>query len=328
MPSATYSIPGFAAADLAPPAANRRKLPAKPTGVLLCPGSKSTAPISTTPNREAASRLILLHGNSSYGEAWFQQFEHFSDRFRVIAYDSVNHGHSSNSPRDAEEPDRADELGGFLAAMHIERPILAAGNSMGGNTLLRWATRHPSDARALIPSGMGVAPEGTPAMPAAAPRASDHETLFLPIGDSLTDGFKAAKPRMFERYLRIRSTATRLEALRHPRTPSARTRAERTSMAEKGRRHRLADAHRGRGMNGPVRGATASTSLVPASEYEVIAGAPHNVYYEAAAAYNARVDTFLARCYNRWPNAPTPPSAGAKLTAWKCFRLTAQARSA
>jgi pimeloyl-ACP methyl ester carboxylesterase len=75
--------------------------------------------------------LVLLHGNSSCGEAWFQQFAHFRDRFRVIAYDSVNHGHSSNSPRGEDEPDRADELEGVLAALGIERPILA-GNSMGG----------------------------------------------------------------------------------------------------------------------------------------------------------------------------------------------------
>src|SRR5215471_21609296 len=86
--------------------------------------------------------LVFLHGMSSCGEAWFQQFERFSDRFRCIAYDSINHGHSANSPRDAEEPDRADELEGFLAALGIERPILA-GNSMGGATLLRWAARHP-----------------------------------------------------------------------------------------------------------------------------------------------------------------------------------------
>ena len=44
--------------------------------------------------------LVLLHGNSSCCEAWFQQFAHFRDRYRVIAYDSINHGHSSNSPRD------------------------------------------------------------------------------------------------------------------------------------------------------------------------------------------------------------------------------------
>jgi pimeloyl-ACP methyl ester carboxylesterase len=162
----------------------------------------------------AAPPLVFLHGNSSCSEAWWQQFESFRDRFHVVAYDSVNHGHSSNSPRDDEEPDRADELEEFLSVLGLERPVLA-GNSMGGNTLIRWATRHPSKARGLIPSGSGVRPAGQ-AMPA--PREPlDSETLFLPIGDALTDGFKQAQPRMHERYLRIRSTATRLESLRHPR---------------------------------------------------------------------------------------------------------------
>src|SRR5215207_5084284 len=143
----------------------------------------------------AGQPLVFLHGNSSCGEACFQQFAAFRDRFRVIAYDSVNHGHSSNSPRDEDEPDRADELEGFLAALGIDRPVLA-GNSMGGNTIVRWAARHPDTALALIPSGSGVAEPGA-AMPAQAPPLGP-ETLFLPIGDSLTDGFKQQQPRMFE----------------------------------------------------------------------------------------------------------------------------------
>src|SRR5438874_12337901 len=131
--------------------------------------------------------VVFLHGMTSCGEAWFQQFEAFRHRFRVIGYDSVNHGHSSNSPRDEPEPDRADELEGFLSALGIERPILA-GNSMGGGTLLRWAARHPGYARALIPSGMGIMTG-----PAAAPdvRPLDADTLFLPVGDALTERFKS-----------------------------------------------------------------------------------------------------------------------------------------
>ena len=237
--------------------------------------------------------FVFLHGNSSCSEAWFQQFERFRDRFRCIAYDSVNHGHSSNSPRDADEPDRADELEGFLAALGIRRPILA-GNSMGGNTLLRWAARHPADALALIPSGMGVPVEG--AAPATLQQQPlNPETLFLPIGDSLTDGFKVRVPRMYERYLRIRSTATRIEAMRHPRRPSARTLAERSTLANSvgaitspmlivvGALDRLA----------PM--CERLHQLVPHSEYLSIAGAPHNVYYEAAVEYNAAVDAFLSK---------------------------------
>ena len=234
--------------------------------------------------------LLFLHGNSSCAEAWWQQFDAFSDRYRCIAYDSVNHGHSANSPRDEDEPDRADELEGFLAALGIERPILA-GNSMGANTLLRWATRHPNAARALIPSGMGVRP---PEDSSPAPRPPlDLETLFLPIGDSLTDGFKASRPEMYQRYLRIRSTATRLEALRHPRTPAAKTLDERAAMEARvpsiaspmlvvvGTLDRLLE---------PAR---RLDELVPQARLVEIEGAPHNVYYEAAEPYNEAVASFL-----------------------------------
>ena len=240
--------------------------------------------------------LVLLHGMSSCGEAWFQQLEAFRGRFRVIAYDSVNHGHSSNSPRDAEEPDRADELEGFLAALGIERPVLA-GNSMGANTLLRWAARHPAAAAALIPSGSGVGDGSSPApaLPAGARRALDAETLLLPIGDALTDGFKRDRPRMYERYLRIRSTATRIEALRHPR------RAASGAVADRGTLHERVGS-----ITSPMlvvvgsldRAVPRAENLhkrVPGSEFKVIEGAPHNVYYEAAAAYNEAVADFLAR---------------------------------
>jgi pimeloyl-ACP methyl ester carboxylesterase len=234
--------------------------------------------------------LVLLHGNSSCSEAWFQQFAAFRDRFRVIAYDSVNHGHSSNSPRDAEEPDRADELEGFLRALAIPRPVLA-GNSMGGSTILRWAARHPDSAAALIPSGSGV--RDTPAaLPDPAPL--DPDTLFLPTGDSFTQAFREQQPRMYERYLRIRSTATRIETLRHPR-PRASAAADVGTLAQRISAVRSPMLIVVGGLDRARPAAERLHELVSHSELKVIEGAPHNVYYEAAAAYNARVDGFLER---------------------------------
>jgi pimeloyl-ACP methyl ester carboxylesterase len=236
--------------------------------------------------------LVFLHGFTSCAEAWFQQFEHFCGRYRVIAYDSVNHGMSSNSPRDADEPDRADELEALLSALGIERPVLL-GNSMGGNTLLRWAARFPERAAALVPSGTGVGGDGQPR--AALREPIDPLTLLLPIGDSLTEGFAKREPRLYERYLRIRSTATSIENRRHPRKPSAASTAERTHLADRVSRIRVPllaivgslDAARPR--------AEQLHKCVPQSEYAVIEGAPHNVYYEAAAEYNRQVASFLER---------------------------------
>ncbi len=237
--------------------------------------------------------IVFLHGNSSCAEAWWQQFDAFSGKYRCIAYDSVNHGLSSNSPRDADEPDRADELEGFLAALGIEQPILA-GNSMGANTLLRWSARHPSSAKALIPSGMGIPRDPEKAVPRPA-SPLDESVLLLPTGDALTPEFKANRPEMFQRYLRIRSTATRLEAMRHPRRAAASTLAERKTLAGQigavtspmliimGDRDALV----------PLDNAEYLHELVPASRYEVIAGGPHNIYFEAVVEYNRLVADFL-----------------------------------
>jgi pimeloyl-ACP methyl ester carboxylesterase len=239
----------------------------------------------------SAQPMVFLHGNSSCGEAWWQQFGHFRDRFHVFAYDSVNHGHSSNSPRDEVEPDRADELQGFLEAMDIDRPVLA-GNSMGGNTIVRWAAKHPGAAAALVPSGSGIPPTA-PANPPAEPQPLDSDTLFLPIGDSLTDGFKSAQPRMHERYLRIRSTATRLEALRYPRRRT--TPMERDALIAAVRLVTSPLLCVVGALDTAVPSSKHLSTLVSNAEFVEIAGAPHNVYYEAASAYNAALDDFFAR---------------------------------
>jgi pimeloyl-ACP methyl ester carboxylesterase len=236
--------------------------------------------------------LVFLHGFTSCAQAWFQQLEHFGSRHRVIAYDSVNHGMSSSSPRDAEEPDRADELEAVLGALCIERPVLL-GNSMGGNTVLRWAARHPERALALVPSGTGVGGDGQPR--AALREPIDEQTLLLPIGDSLTEGFAKREPRLYQRYLRIRSTATSIENRRHPRRPSAASSAERSGLAERVSRIRVPLLAIVGSLDAARLRAEELHKRVPRSEYCVIEGAPHNVYYEAAAEYNRQVDAFLER---------------------------------
>ncbi|MCA9829572.1 MAG: alpha/beta hydrolase [Dehalococcoidia bacterium] len=235
--------------------------------------------------------LVFLHGMSSCGEAWWQQFDAFSKDYRVVAYDSINHGHSANSPRGEMEPDRTDELEGFLTALGIERPILA-GNSMGGATILRWAARRPGEARALVVSGMGIAEPGKTSFREIQPL--DQETLFLPIGDSLTDTLRRERPLMYERYLRIRSTATRLEYMRHPRQRNPLTVSETESLNA-----RIGDVKSPMlvivgSLDGLVPNAKRLHGKVGHSHYHEVAGAPHNVYWEAAEEWNRVVAGFLA----------------------------------
>ena len=235
--------------------------------------------------------MVFLHGMSSCGEAWWQQFDYFAGKYHVYAFDSVNHGHSSNSPRDQDEPDRTDELEAFLAALGIERPILA-GNSMGGATILRWAARHPDGASALVISGMGVAEPGQARYRDITPL--DHETLFLPIGDSLTAKLREERPRMYERYLRIRSTATRLEYMRHPRRRNPKTMQETGAIFDTIARVTSPMLVIVGSLDALVPNAKRLHRQVPHSRYVEIDGAPHNVYWEAAAEWNAAVEAFLS----------------------------------
>lgn len=241
--------------------------------------------------------LLFLHGFGSCAAAWHRQIETFSARCRVIAYDSVNHGHSSVSPADAPEPDRADELDAVLRALDIDRPIVA-GNSMGALTTLRWATRHPDRALGLIPSGMGVAPPTDDASDADAARRArmftpiDDATLFIPAEGGFTREFPSTRPLEYERYVRLRSTATRIEASRRPRRP---TLADPTRDELAGRVTTISSPMQiivGEHDWLRVR-ARYLHELVPSSRFAEIPGAPHNVYYETADAYNAVVSAFL-----------------------------------
>jgi pimeloyl-ACP methyl ester carboxylesterase len=246
-------------------------------------------------DRGEGTPLLFLHGFGSCAEAWYHQADAFSGRFRVIAYDSVNHGHSSNSPAGRPEPDRADELEGFLAALGLERPVIA-GNSMGALTLLRWAVRHPGQAAGLIPSGMGVLPPDAPARPLPGTEPIGDEVLFVGAERGFTPDFPAARPELYDRYVRLRSTANRIEAFRHPRPPT---------LVNPGR-DELAGLVSG--IRSPMQIIVGEHDwlaeagihlhqLVEGSALAVVPGAPHNVYYQAAAQYNELVTAFLAQLH-------------------------------
>ena len=241
--------------------------------------------------------LVFIHGFGGCAQGWYQQIEDLATDHTVFAYDSVNHGHSTNSPAGEPEPDRADELEGFLAALGIDRPVLA-GNSMGALTILRWASRHPADARALVPSGMGIAPptadkaaEGERMRRITA--ALDDDVLFIPAEGAFTSGFPTERPEQYERYVRLRSTATRIEAARHPR-PASMANPSRDELADRvgsieapmqivvGDKDWLFDA------------AQHLHTLVPHSTLVVLPGAPHNAYFEVPDAYNDALRSFLS----------------------------------
>jgi pimeloyl-ACP methyl ester carboxylesterase len=240
-----------------------------------------------------ATPFVFIHGALSSAETWYRPLEAFSDRYRVIAYDSVNHGLSSNSPRDEPEPDRVDELEGFLDAVSIDRPILA-GQSMGGMTIIRWAIRHPNAARALIISGMGV-PREMRKGPSPLEQKMDNDVVFLGVAESFTPAFYAASPELVDRYIRARSTGTRLEAQRFPRkTTTANPPWEPEALAAGVTKIASPMLIVVGSLDDLRPWAERLHELVPGSQYAVIEGAAHSAHFERFDEYKQLVNGFLA----------------------------------
>lgn len=240
----------------------------------------------------AGDPLVLIHGMNSAAACWDWHIPALADRYRVIAYDNVNHGFSSNSPRGEQQPDWVDTLAGVLGALGVERPVLI-GQSMGAMTSMRYALRHPREIRGVVAAGMGW-PLRMP--PGGLPDPLDPEQrIWLGVGDSFTAEWIAAHRTTYKRYLRVRSTATAIEANRH-RRPF-------TTVDPDWFGDDLTDRFRALAaplllfvgvQDGMVDGARTIAELVPAAEL-VEVDAAHNAYFECREEFLAGVDEFLSR---------------------------------
>ena len=98
---------------------------------------------------------------------------------------------------------------------------------------------------------------------------------------------------MYERYLRIRSTATRLEYLRNPRPCSSKTSAETAALAGAVGSVTSPMLVIVGALDSMVPNVQRLHELVAHSRFVTVPGAPHNVCYETAREWNEAVAGFL-----------------------------------
>jgi pimeloyl-ACP methyl ester carboxylesterase len=90
-----------------------------------------------------APQLVLSHGWVCTGRVWHEQVRGLADHYRLITYDQPGHGHT---PPPASGTYSLDLLGDVLRRV-IEvaarpGPLVLAGHSMGGMTILNAVRRH------------------------------------------------------------------------------------------------------------------------------------------------------------------------------------------
>jgi len=89
-------------------------------------------------------QLVLAHGWVCTGRAWHEQVARLADDYRIVTYDQPGHGRSTGPDSGVYD---LDLLGDAFARV-VERctrpgPVLVAGHSLGGMTLLNAARRYP-----------------------------------------------------------------------------------------------------------------------------------------------------------------------------------------
>lgn len=93
--------------------------------------------------------LVCLHGISSNSRSWQRQLDLPPDHCRVIAWDAPGYGQSDDPPEALPMAFYADQLAGFMEALHLPKAVIV-GLSMGGVLAQEFYRRHSGRFQALV----------------------------------------------------------------------------------------------------------------------------------------------------------------------------------
>jgi 3-oxoadipate enol-lactonase len=240
--------------------------------------------------------VLFIHGIGGGARQFAAQLRHLRGRARAIALDLPGYGGSAPLPLVSIES-LAAALGGFIAALGLERPILV-GHSIGGMIVQRLIAQSPALARGVVLSQTSAAFGSKD--PAWGERFVRERLGPLDAGHSMADlaeGMVAAMVGPDPDPLGVRIARETIA-----RTPETTYRDMVLAMPGFDLRCALpriavpallvagsADP------NAPAEGMRRMAARIPGAEFALIEGAGHLVHLERPAAFNALLDGFLDR---------------------------------
>ena len=173
---------------------------------VLSPGSRFVASdgaelhVSLWGPVDSAVTLVLVHGWTQDHRTWDFVLPHLDPGVRVLRYDLRGHGGSSPArPGGATIARLADDLAELVAARVPDGPLVLAGHSMGGMTLMVLAERHPSLVRDRLAGAAFVATS-----------SGDMDRLTLGFPGLVGRGVTRFEPRLARLLARLRGDSLRL----------------------------------------------------------------------------------------------------------------------
>ncbi|MDD5361067.1 MAG: alpha/beta hydrolase [Ignavibacteria bacterium] len=96
--------------------------------------------------------MFMVHGGYIDRRMWDEQFNYFSNNYRVIRYDARNHGFTTS---DSESFSNYEDLNNIMEKLNIDKAVVM-GLSMGGLISIDFALEHPEKVIAIIPVSTGL----------------------------------------------------------------------------------------------------------------------------------------------------------------------------
>ncbi len=242
----------------------------------------------------AGPAVVLAHGSGGHHAIWWQQVPYFRDRYSVITLDFPGFGNSDSDRNEYDTHEFPSCIRAVLDAAGIERAVLV-GQSLGAAPSLALAVTCPGRVAGVVLAhsvgGIGH-DELTPMV-----LADRAEAEKLPVIDRLMSRRlqESAPDRVFLFQQMGTFNAARLPNLRNVWTRSVTVEQVKGAIAAGVQVWFLAGED-----DAVVRPATYKrlAELLPEARFEAVPGAPHSMYWEQPATFNAALDRILRAIYH------------------------------
>jgi 3-oxoadipate enol-lactonase len=227
--------------------------------------------------------VVFAHGSGGTHLSWWQQVPVLSKQYRCVTIDHRGFGYSKDQPNRPGRQNFVSDLDGLLDRLKVDRVSLV-GQSMGGLTVLGFASKHPERVSALIMSDT-TGGYTNPEIDRIRAANKNPRSAFAP-------GYAQREPAMAFLYREISALTTDEEGAAAPPAPSSAVTDIKPLLVRKipvlfivGEQDELI----------PPAAIEAMHREMPGSELAKVPGAGHSVYFEKPAEYNRLVGDFLAK---------------------------------
>jgi pimeloyl-ACP methyl ester carboxylesterase len=237
--------------------------------------------------------VLLAHGAGGHHAIWWQQVPHFSKRYSLIAIDLPGFGNSESGRDTYDTHEYPAAVTAVLDDAGVERAALV-GQSLGGPPCLSVAVRDPKRVAGVVLTNTvgGIADEEI----ATLVRADRAEAEKLTVIDRLlSKRFQETEP---EKVFLFQQMGT----FNHAKVPNLRNQWVGTTTIEQVNASIAAGVSvcfLGGDNDAVLQPVTYQRiqELLPGAHVNVVAGAPHSMYWEAPAMFNAALEQALETIY-------------------------------